>query len=313
MARRPPLSATPDIVRPLPMPARSSRAAWHAWLALHAVALPAAALVLAWQADGLAPAVLALWLGTLLASTAAFVAALTARMRPGVALVIEAGALATATAALGWTHWHWLFKPAAMVLALATIAAAWRGGGAPGALPATSRPALRWLAGAVAASLAGDVFLMLPADTFLPGLASFLLAHLCYLVLFHHGVPWFGARAPLVAVLAVAAGMYAFLLQGGLPPALRLPVAVYVLVIALMAAQALGRHRALRARVRGTGAVALGALLFMASDALLATDRFVHPLPWAPVWVLASYFAAQALIVGGMLQGLAAPGRRTTG
>ena len=39
----------------------------------------------------------------------------------------------------------------------------------------------------------------------------------------------------------------------------------------------------------------------MLSDSLLATDRFVTPLPWAPVWVLSTYYAAQVLIVGGWL------------
>ncbi len=39
----------------------------------------------------------------------------------------------------------------------------------------------------------------------------------------------------------------------------------------------------------------------MLSDALLATDRFVTPLPWALVWVLSTYYAAQVLIVSGWL------------
>jgi alkylglycerol monooxygenase len=42
--------------------------------------------------------------------------------------------------------------------------------------------------------------------------------------------------------------MYAFLWQGGLPAALRIPVAAYVVVIALMAAQAIGRATVLRDR-----------------------------------------------------------------
>ena len=47
--------------------------------------------------------------------------------------------------------------------------------------------------------------------------------------------------------------------------------------------------------------VALGAGFFMLSDSLLATNRFVLPLPMAQVWVLSTYYAAQALIVGGWL------------
>jgi alkylglycerol monooxygenase len=41
----------------------------------------------------------------------------------------------------------------------------------------------------------------------------------------------------------------------------------------------------------------VGACFFMLSDALLATNRFVAPLPLASLWVLATYYAAQVLIV----------------
>ena len=34
----------------------------------------------------------------------------------------------------------------------------------------------------------------------------------------------------------------------------------------------------------------------MLSDSLLATNRFVQPLPLAALWVLASYYIAQLLI-----------------
>src|SRR5690606_35059917 len=134
--------------------------------------------------------------------------------------------------------------------------------------------------GALLASLAGDVFLMLPG-LFLPGLVAFLLAHVCYLLLFRQDAPWFAARRALGAVLAIGVGMYAFLVWGGLPRALYLPVAAYVVVIALMTAQAFARRATLGAAVPGTAAVAVGAALFMLSDTLLAINRFVQPLPWS--------------------------------
>ena len=131
---------------------------------------------------------------------------------------------------------------------------------------------------ALLASLAGDVFLMLQGF-FIPGLVSFLIAHLCYLALFQRGMDWFpGSRWQWLPLL-VGVGMYAFLWLGGLPAALRLPVAAYVLVIALMAAQALGRAMVLRTP-EAIG-VAAGACVFMLSDATLATNRFVAPLPHA--------------------------------
>ena len=152
-------------------------------------------------------------------------------------------------------------------------------------------------------ALAGDAFLMVEGF-FIPGLVSFLLAHLAYIALFKQGVPWFAHRGALAATVGVGAAMYLFLWQGGLPPELRVPVAVYVLVIALMAAQALGRARTLGDRAAHQ--VALGACIFMLSDALLATNRFVLPLPLAQVGVLTTYYAAQAFIVHGMVRGLLA-------
>jgi len=214
-------------------------------------------------------------------------------------LMLACAAAATATSALGWVQWHWLFKPLAMVIAIIYVAISALQTGARAIFYSKSPYPL--LIGALLGSLAGDVFLMLPGNFFIPGLASFLLAHLCYITLFGQGVPWLGQRRALLATLALGAAMYAFLWQGGLPAALRLPVAAYVLVIALMAAQAWARQAALPGRPALL--VALGACCFMLSDSLLATNRFVQPLPMAQLWVLASYYAAQVLIVVGVLRG----------
>ena len=253
-----------------------------------------------WQADGAPLATNAVWFATLLACQWALGAAMQGRIGMGLALMIEAGALATATSALGFTAWHLLFKPLTMAIAITYVAIR--------AYPmsATGRFGLHrsylLLLSALLGSLAGDVFLMLSEHLFIPGLVSFLLAHLCYIALFKQGVGWFGHRGALGGTLALGIGMYAFLWQGGLPAALRVPVAVYVVVIALMAAQAWGRHAALRER--SSLAVALGACCFMLSDSLLATNRFVQPLPLSQLWVLATYYAAQVLIVSGMVTAL---------
>jgi alkylglycerol monooxygenase len=84
---------------------------------------------------------------------------------------------------------------------------------------------------------------------------------------------------------------------------LRIPVAAYVVVIALMAAQAIGRAAVLRPGPGGRAAmgVAVGAGFFMLSDSVLALNRFVAPLPMAQFWVLATYYTAQVLIVRNVL------------
>lgn len=230
---------------------------------------------------------------TVLVSLLAGVAALRSRLSPALACMLQAGALATASSALGLQHWHLVFKPLAMVCAMLAVALNMqRHGGQRD----------RWLLlAALAASLAGDIFLMLPG-LFIPGLAAFLLAHVCYIALFKQGSRWFALRSALAFALLLGVAMYAFLWRGGLPAALRLPVAAYVLVIALMAAQAWGRwHEAAGAQRPAALLVALGACSFMLSDSLLATHRFVQPLPWSQLGVLSSYYLAQALIVTGML------------
>jgi uncharacterized membrane protein YhhN len=145
----------------------------------------------------------------------------------------------------------------------------------------------------LALSIAGDVFLMLPGDRFLLGLVSFLLAHLAYLGAFTRDLHLEAALAP-VAAYGVAGAAILGLLWPGLRRPLRVPVAVYVAVIAMMAGTALARWLEL-----GGGpalAAAAGAGLFFLSDAMLALDRFRWSFRWARVAVLGTYWAAQSLI-----------------
>jgi sterol desaturase/sphingolipid hydroxylase (fatty acid hydroxylase superfamily)/uncharacterized membrane protein YhhN len=280
---------------PLYHPPMSRALQWFAGVQFALVLAGVAAFL--WQADAAPLVDNVVWFTALLAAQWALGAAVQGRIGMGMALLIESAALATATSVLGLQEWHWLFKPLTMLIAIAVVAGHLR---ATAIAPANGlgRSEGRWLMAALAGSLAGDVFLMF-GGFFIPGLASFLLAHLCYIVLFRRGVPWFARRSALVATLAIGVGMYAFLWLGGLPTALRGPVAAYVLVIALMAAQAIGRAAVLRGR--GAWLVAIGAGFFMLSDATLATNRFVQPLPLAQLWVLATYYIAQVLIVAGML------------
>jgi alkylglycerol monooxygenase len=255
-----------------------------AFAALQFVVLLGGVAAFLWQVDGWPLATAVVWLLALTASLWAVGALLQGRIGATEVLLIEACALATASSALGLREVHLLFKPLAMLIALALT---W---GVPHAL---------WLRLALLGSLAGDVFLMLP-NLFIPGLVAFLLAHIAYIVRLRQDAPWFASRMALLATLGVGAVMYAGLWWGGLPVGLRAPVAAYVVVIALMAAQAMGRASVLRDR--SSLLVAVGAASFMLSDSLLAINRFVSPLPMAQLGVLASYYAAQCLMVGGLIR-----------
>ena len=196
-----------------------------------------------WQADAAPLAHNAVWFAVLLTVQWSLGAVMQGRLRMLMALMLQSAALATATSALEFTQWHWLFKPLTMAIAIILVAASAYSTSARGALGSKTPWAL--LIAALGGSLAGDVFLMFQGF-FIPGLVSFLVAHLFYVALFKSGQAWFPHRGALAATLGIGTAMYAFLWTSGLPPALRAPVAAYVLVIALMAAQAIGRATVLR-------------------------------------------------------------------
>ena len=203
---------------------------------------------------------------------------------------ILGAALAVPHAADGWRWLGWVCKPLATVLALVL---AWRA-----VVPVSSRYRHCMLAGLLAC-LAGDVLLMLPGDLFVPGLASFLVGHFCFIAAFTGDVRFAARPWPWLACLAAGA-LVTWLLWPALAPGLRVPVLVYVATLASMAGQALGRARWLGERRDPCAASArlagMGGLLFMASDALLAWERFRGGVPW-PAWlVLGTYYAALWLL-----------------
>jgi uncharacterized membrane protein YhhN len=141
-------------------------------------------------------------------------------------------------------------------------------------------------------SLAGDIFLMLPRDRFVAGLVSFLAAHLCYIAAFSAGIalglsPW--TTLPLLVVALTLL----WLLWPHLK-SMRLPVLLYVAVILCMAWRALVRWQ-MADGGEAFGAAA-GALLFVASDATLALNRFRRRFRSAQLVILSTYTIAQWLI-----------------
>ncbi|MEY4749995.1 MAG: hypothetical protein RIQ60_2209 [Pseudomonadota bacterium] len=269
------------------------------WFAgLQFTALLGAVAAFLWYVDELAPLQAALAGAAVSGALWALGACLQGRIAAAQCLVIQAAILSTLGAAAGWTTLHEVFKPATMLLAMAWVLLQLQAVGGP-------PKAALWLLAALAASCVGDVLLMMH-NAFVPGLVAFLCAHLAYIALLRSDAALLAHRRAVMGTLALGALMYGVLVAGGLPAGLRGPVAAYVLVIALMAAQALGRAllEAEAARRRHALGVALGALCFMLSDSMLALDRFVTPLPQARLWVLASYYAAQILIVQHMLPAL---------
>jgi uncharacterized membrane protein YhhN len=148
-----------------------------------------------------------------------------------------------------------------------------------------------WFVVALVCSLAGDVFLMLPRDRFVFGLAAFLLAHLAYVVgMVVDGVD---AMRLLAGVVLVAVGILVLGTQivraaYAAEADLAIPVTVYIGVISAMVVAAVGTGRPLAIG---------GALLFYSSDALIGWSRFVREYSWARVVIMVTYHLGQLGLV----------------
>jgi uncharacterized membrane protein YhhN len=137
-------------------------------------------------------------------------------------------------------------------------------------------------------SAAGDVLLEIPGS-FLAGLGAFLIAHVLYAAGFLADT----RRPSLVRALPFAAwgaGLYVLLAPGF--GDLALPVGLYVVAIAAMMWRAAARVGA-TGQPRAEWLGLAGAVLFGASDTLIAFHRFRAPLPGVRWLVIFSYWAGQ--------------------
>ncbi|MFF2496250.1 lysoplasmalogenase [Agromyces sp. NPDC058064] len=154
------------------------------------------------------------------------------------------------------------------------------------------------LLGGIAFSWGGDVLLTFPGDGwFAAGLASFLLAHVVYIVLFLR-LPRARRRPPVWSYVywAWVVAMLALLLpHAGM---LAVPIVLYAIAIGLMATCA---------SMHG-GWIALGGAFFVVSDSVLALGRFLPGYEFAAhdFVVMSTYLAAQGLIAWGVVAKLRA-------
>ncbi|MBT2766344.1 lysoplasmalogenase [Stenotrophomonas sp. ISL-67] len=221
-------------------------------------------------------------------------------LRRDVPILLAAVAAIIGASLDGDGRWlHWIAKPLATLLIAGMVlrsAGLWPATDAPSA----NRTYARAILLGMAFSCIGDIALMLPFDAFVPGLIAFLLAHLCYIVAFRAGFRAGRGLLFAAALLAVFAGINLSGLWPLLPNELRIPVVVYVIVLALMATLALARAWTKRASTSSVPAsarwAAIGAVLFVISDSVLAWDRFGGGLPAATLCVLSTYYAAQYCI-----------------
>lgn len=156
----------------------------------------------------------------------------------------------------------------------------------------------RLVATGLVLSAVGDVSLVFRGG-FLAGLSAFFAAHCCYVAGFAPGAVVSAASVlAAAAIAAVALGMLAHLWPH--VARLRAPVVVYVGGLALMAWCAVARATTPDAGA-AAHAGAVGAVLFLVSDGVLAVDRFARPFAAAHAVVMTTYYAAQVLIARAAL------------
>ncbi len=138
-------------------------------------------------------------------------------------------------------------------------------------------------------SLLGDVFLTHYIDFFLPGLVSFLLAHIFYIRAFFLKSRDPGLKESLVFF---SWGAVIFLFLRPHLGEMIIPVFFYMLVIVTMVWRSFLQRRVSAA----SGYAFYGALLFFLSDTLLACNLFYYNFTGADISVMLTYWSAQLLI-----------------
>lgn len=174
-----------------------------------------------------------------------------------------------------------------------------------------ARPLARrdlFVIGAFIFSWIGDVALMFHEEKFfLIGLIGFLIAHLLYILAFTMVAdtvsdPVLRHKVWLVVPLATYLAALLAIVFPVVDSHMKIPVAIYSLVIGTMAIFALNRYK--RVNDSSFALVFGGALLFMFSDSLIAVNKFLchDTLFMGGILIMSLYMAGQYLIAKGMLR-----------
>lgn len=164
-----------------------------------------------------------------------------------------------------------------------------------------------WFGLGILFSLLGDVLLMFPSDRFfLLGLLAFLFAHIAYVLGFRDAVANISTWS---LILLVIIGINVSRLLRRIVSAMRakgeeklaFPVIVYGTVISVMLYAAMSTIYDQSWRTSAAFFVSLGAFLFVASDVILAWNKFVSPLRNGRVWNITLYHAGQISIIAGVI------------
>jgi uncharacterized membrane protein YhhN len=170
---------------------------------------------------------------------------------------------------------------------------------------AGTTPPISLVYAALFCSLLGDTILIYSSTlphAFILGLVSFLAAHILYAIAFYRQINIAKINIKLFSFSAILLATYAFSFFHFMHPhfgKMLIPVVAYMWVILIMALLALSRKNSVaQPSFYWCG---LGALLFIASDSILAIDRFRLQLAWADIAIMTTYSLAQIFIIWGFI------------
>jgi uncharacterized membrane protein YhhN len=154
-------------------------------------------------------------------------------------------------------------------------------------------------------SWAGDVILEFSqrnGSLFIPGLVSFLLAHVMYLTVFLK-TPGKNSILKYRVWLLIPVLLFGALLVNYLYAGLgdmKIPVILYAIVILTMLSAAINRID--KVNTLSYYMVLGGAILFVISDSSIAVNKFGHRFESSGVVIMSTYIIAQYLIITGYVK-----------
>ena len=157
-------------------------------------------------------------------------------------------------------------------------------------------------------SLGGDVALLFSARWFMLGLASFLIAHIMFIIGFSQPLAPFSAFSGVIALIIGLTGVRILrVMRAGIdrmPGAKKLKPAstVYGIALSLMLLSAMLTFFNPQWSAAASLTAVIGASFFFISDTTLSYDRFVRKIPHARFWVHVTYHLGLfGILTGAML------------
>lgn len=157
-----------------------------------------------------------------------------------------------------------------------------------------------WYVSAVFFSFWGDVLLMFPDQYFVLGLASFLLAHILYITISSRFLPKVSVSKLIthsIPFLLILCGLL-YMIYPNLGDLL-IPVIVYGIVISVFGVVTLLVYTGKKTTENLW--LFLGALTFIASDSILALNKFYEASEILGISIMITYIIAQYLICRAMI------------